>query len=93
MQKAFPSRGLTAPEPGFLEEINKHPDIKILSQDRDISERLRELDRSHRYLMAQEAVKIDYGLMQGKKPKEELTLIPVGLIIKENVDRYAGWTK
>jgi hypothetical protein len=66
MQKAFPSRGLTAPEPGFLEEINKHPDIKILSQDRDISERLRELDRSHRcakdpYLMAQEAVKIDAG--------------------------------
>jgi hypothetical protein len=74
MQKAFPSRGLTAPEPGFLEEINKHPGIKILSQDRDISERLRELDpldRSHRcakdpYLMAQEAVKIDYGLMQAK---------------------------
>jgi ribose transport system substrate-binding protein len=45
------------------------------------------------YLMAQEAVKIGYDLMHGKKPKEELTLIPVGLITKENVDRYAGWTK
>src|ERR1700693_3359551 len=45
------------------------------------------------YLMAQEAVKIGYNIMQGKKPKEELTLIPVGLITKENVDRYAGWTK
>ena len=42
------------------------------------------------YLMAQEAVKIGYNIMQGKKPKEELTLIPVGLITKENVDRYAG---
>src|ERR1700730_2246845 len=45
------------------------------------------------YLMAEEAVKIGYNIMQGKKPKEELTLIPVGLITKENVDRYAGWTK
>ena len=45
------------------------------------------------YLMAQEAVKIGYDIMQGKKPKEELTLIPVGLITKENVDRYAGWSK
>ena len=30
------------------------------------------------YLMAEEAVKIGYDIMQGKKPKEELTLIPVG---------------
>src|ERR1700747_1120211 len=36
------------------------------------------------YLMAQEAVKIGYDIMQGKKPKEELTLIPVGLITREN---------
>jgi ABC-type sugar transport system substrate-binding protein len=42
--------------------------------------------------MAEEAVKI-YDIIQGKKPKEDLTLIPVGLITKENVDRYAGWTK
>ncbi|MBV8141402.1 MAG: ABC transporter substrate-binding protein [Verrucomicrobia bacterium] len=45
------------------------------------------------YLMAEEAVKIGYNIMQGKTPKEPLTLIPVGLITKENVDRYAGWTK
>src|ERR1700688_16296 len=45
------------------------------------------------YLMAEEAVKIGYDIIEGKKPKEELTLIPVGLITKENVDRYAGWTK
>jgi ribose transport system substrate-binding protein len=45
------------------------------------------------YLMAQEAVKIGYDLMHGTKPKEELTLIQVGLITKENVARYAGWSK
>jgi ribose transport system substrate-binding protein len=45
------------------------------------------------YLMAEEAVKIGYNIIQGKKPKDELTLIPVGLITKQNVERYAGWTK
>jgi ribose transport system substrate-binding protein len=45
------------------------------------------------YLMAQEAVQIGYNLMQGKKPKEEPTLIAVGLIDRENVHRYAGWSK
>jgi ribose transport system substrate-binding protein len=45
------------------------------------------------YLMAQEAVEIGYNIINGKKPKEELTLIPVGLITKDNVARYAGWSK
>jgi ribose transport system substrate-binding protein len=143
---------------GFLEEIKKHPDLKIISQDQnaggsrdgglrvmsDLLTAFPKIDavfaindptaigcdlaakQAQRkeffivgvdgspdivpflkdsgsliaataaqdpYLMAQEAVKIGYDIMQGKKPKEELTLIPVGLITKENVDRYAGWTK
>jgi ribose transport system substrate-binding protein len=143
---------------GFLEEIRKHPDIKILSQDQNaggsrdgglrvMSDLLRTFNHidavfaendptaigcdlaakqaqrkeffivgvdgspdivpflkdpasliaataaQDPYLMAEEAVKIGYEIMQGKKPKEELTLIPVGLITKDNVDRYAGWTK
>jgi ribose transport system substrate-binding protein len=143
---------------GFLEEIKKHPEIKILSQDQnaggsrdgglrvmsDILTGFTKIDavfaindptaigcdlaakQAQRkeffivgvdgspdivpflkdpasliaataaqdpYLMAQEAVKIGYGIMEGKKPKEELTLIPVGLITKENVERYAGWTQ
>lgn len=143
---------------GFLEEIKKHPEIKILSQDQNargnreessrvMSELLKQFNKidavfgindptaigcdlaakqaqrkeffivgvdgspdiipflkdpasliaataaQDPYLMAQEAVKIGYEIIEGKKPKEELTLIPVGLITKENVDRYAGWTK
>jgi ribose transport system substrate-binding protein len=143
---------------GFLEEIQKHPDLKIISQDQNaggsrdgglrvMSDLLTAYTRidavfaindptaigcdlaskqaqrkeffivgvdgspdivpflkdpasliaataaQDPYLMAQEAVKIGYDIMQGKKPKEELTLIPVGLITKDNVDRYAGWTK
>jgi ribose transport system substrate-binding protein len=143
---------------GFLEEIKKYPDIKILSQDQnaegsrdgglrvmsDLLKAFKQIDavfaindptaigcdlaakQAQRkeffivgvdgspdivpflkdpasliaataaqdpYLMAEEAVKIGYQIMQDKKPKEELTLIPVGLITKQNVDRYAGWTK
>jgi ribose transport system substrate-binding protein len=143
---------------GFLEEIQKHPDLKIVSQDqnaggsrdgglrvmsdlltaftkidavfaindptaigcdlaakqaqrkeffivgvdgspdivpflKDPGSLIADTAAQDPYLMAQEAVKIGYDIMQSKKPKEELTLIPVGLITKENVDRYAGWTK
>ena len=45
------------------------------------------------YAMSQKAVEIGYDCMNGKKPAEELTLIPVDLITKDNVDQYKGWTK
>jgi ribose transport system substrate-binding protein len=43
--------------------------------------------------MAGKAVDIGYDIMNGKKPAQELTLIPVDLITKDNVDQYKGWTK
>jgi ribose transport system substrate-binding protein len=43
--------------------------------------------------MAGKAVEIGYDCMNGKKPAQELTLIPVDLITKDNVDQYKGWTK
>jgi ribose transport system substrate-binding protein len=45
------------------------------------------------YSMAGKAVDIGYDIMNGKKPAEDLTLIPVDLITKDNVDQYKGWTK
>jgi ribose transport system substrate-binding protein len=45
------------------------------------------------YAMSGKAVEIGYDIMNGKKPEQELTLIPVDLITKENVDQYKGWTK
>ena len=143
---------------GFLEEIKKHPDLKVISQDqnaggsrdgglrvmsdlltafphidavfaindptaigcdlaakqaqrkeffivgvdgspdivpflKDPSSLIAATAAQDPYLMAEEAVRIGYDIIEGKKPKEDPTLIPVGLITKENVDRYAGWTK
>jgi ribose transport system substrate-binding protein len=45
------------------------------------------------YTMAQKAVEIGYNLMNGKKPEQEVTLIPVDLITKQNVNEYKGWSK
>jgi ribose transport system substrate-binding protein len=45
------------------------------------------------YTMAGKAVEIGYDVINGKKPAQELTLIPVDLITKDNVDQYKGWTK
>ena len=143
---------------GFLEEIKKSPDIKILSQDQnaggsrdgglrvmtdlltafpkidavfaindptaigcdlaakqaqrkdffivgvdgapDVVPSLKDKDSlivasaaQDPYTMAGKAVDIGYDIINGKKPAQELTLIPVDLITKENVDQYKGWTK
>jgi ribose transport system substrate-binding protein len=143
---------------GFLEEIKKSPDIKILSQDQnaggsrdgglrvmtdlltafpkidavfaindptaigcdlaakqaqrkdffivgvdgapDVVPSLKDKDSlivasaaQDPYTMAGKAVDIGYDVINGKKPAQELTLIPVDLITKDNVDQYKGWTK
>jgi ribose transport system substrate-binding protein len=44
------------------------------------------------YTMAGKAVEIGYDIMNGKKPEQPLTLIPVRLITKDNVGQYKGWT-
>ena len=45
------------------------------------------------FTMAEKAVDIGYDVMNGKKPAQDLTLIPVDLITKDNVNQYKGWTK
>jgi ribose transport system substrate-binding protein len=143
---------------GFLEEIKKYPDIKVLSQDQnaggsrdgglrvmtdlltafkkidavfaindptaigcdlaskqaqrkdffivgvdgapDIVPSLKDKDSlvaasaaQDPFSMAGKAVEIGNDILNGKKPDQPLTLIPVDLITKENVDQYKGWTK
>ena len=43
------------------------------------------------YAMTEKAVEIGYNVMQGKKPDNAVTLIPVKLVTKENVSSYKGW--
>lgn len=45
------------------------------------------------YAMAEKAVAIGYNIMNGEKPAQEHTLIPVQLITKKNVADYKGWSE
>lgn len=45
------------------------------------------------YAMANEGVKIGYDIMNGKKPKEAVKLLPVPLVTKANLKDYPGWVK
>ncbi len=45
------------------------------------------------YAMAQKAVEVGAEVMAGKKPAEDVILIPTKLITRDNVNEYQGWTK
>lgn len=45
------------------------------------------------YAMAQKAVEVGAEVMAGKKPAEDVILIPTKLITRDNVNDYQGWTK
>ena len=44
------------------------------------------------WAMAQKAVEIGYGIMNGEKPAETMILMPSSLITKDNVKDYKGWS-
>ena len=44
------------------------------------------------FAMAQKAVEVGYGILQGKAPTEKVTLIPTELVTRDNVNQYKGWT-
>ncbi len=43
------------------------------------------------YAMTEKAVEIGYDVLQGKKPDNKLTLIPVKLVTRDDVAQYKGW--
>ena len=45
------------------------------------------------YKMASEAVKMGYDIMNGRKPANEVMLIPTPPVTKDNVKSYVGWLK
>jgi ribose transport system substrate-binding protein len=45
------------------------------------------------YSMAQKAVEAGYQVLQGKKLDQDVILIPVKLITRDNVNEYTGWTR
>jgi len=44
------------------------------------------------YAMAQLAVEVGYGIMNGKKPEQPMVLMPSTLVTRDNVKDYKGWS-
>jgi ribose transport system substrate-binding protein len=44
------------------------------------------------YAIAQQAVEIGYGIMNGTKPAEPMVLLPSVLVTRDNVGDYKGWS-
>ena len=45
------------------------------------------------YAMGKLATEIGYGIMNGKKPENAMTLLPSTLVTRENVGSYPGWSR
>jgi ribose transport system substrate-binding protein len=44
-------------------------------------------------MMASEAVKMGYAIMQGKPPAKTTVLLPTPAVTKDTVASYSGWVK
>jgi ribose transport system substrate-binding protein len=75
----------------FIVGVDGAPDVVPFLKDKDSL--IAASAAQDPYTMAGKAVDIGYGIINGKKPEQELNLIPVDLITKDNVDQYKGWTK
>ena len=75
----------------FIVGVDGAPDIVPALKDKDSL--IAASAAQDPFTMAGKAVDIGNDILNGKKPEQPLTLIPVDLITKENVDQYKGWTK
>ena len=74
----------------FVVGVDGSPDAEVVLKDpNSIFEATPAQDP---YTMAETAVQIGWDVLQGNPPAEDLILIPVELITKDNVDSFQGWT-
>jgi ribose transport system substrate-binding protein len=75
----------------FIVSVDGSPDVVPFLKDPNSP--IAATDAQNPYTMAEKAIEIGYDCMNGKKPEQAPTLIPVDLITKKTVDKYEGWTK
>ena len=74
----------------FITAVDGAPDIK--AELKDTSSLVVASSSQDPYAMAQLATEIGIGLINGKKPEQQVTLLPSKLVTRENVADYKGWT-
>jgi ribose transport system substrate-binding protein len=75
----------------FVAGVDGAPDAQVALADKNST--FLASSSQDPFTMAVRGVEIAYDVMQGKKPKEPLILIPVSLITRDNLAKYKGWTK
>jgi len=75
----------------FITAVDGAPDAEVALKD--AGSLFEGSSAQNPYAMASEGVKVGFELMNGKKPAQNVKLLPVPLITKQNVKDYAGWVK
>ncbi|MCM5553150.1 ABC transporter substrate-binding protein [Pleomorphomonas sp. NRK KF1] len=74
----------------FITAVDGAPDIE--AELKDTSSLVVASSSQDPYAMAQLATQIGIDLLNGKKPEQQVTLLPSKLVTRENVNEYKGWT-
>lgn len=75
----------------FITSVDGAPDV--VAALKDPNNMVEGSAAQNPYAMASEGVMVGYDIMNGKRPKETVKLLPVPLITKQNVSTYPGWVK
>lgn len=75
----------------FITAVDGAPDAVVALKDP--ASLLEGSSAQNPYAMANEGVKIGYDILNGKKPKDAVKLLPVPLVTKANLKDYPGWVK
>lgn len=74
----------------FITAVDGAPDIE--AEIKDTSSLVLASSSQDPYAMAQLATQIGIDLINGKKPEQQVTLLPSKLVTRDNVADYKGWT-
>lgn len=74
----------------FITAVDGAPDIE--AELKDTSSLILASSSQDPYAMAQLATQIGIDLLNGKKPEQQVTLMPSKLVTRENIADYKGWT-
>ncbi|PKR87767.1 ABC transporter [Pleomorphomonas diazotrophica] len=74
----------------FITAVDGAPDIE--AELKDSSSLVLASSSQDPYAMAQLATQIGIDLLNGKKPEQQVTLMPSKLVTRDNIADYKGWT-
>ena len=74
----------------FVVGVDGAPDAEQALQDEKSA--FRATAAQDPFAMAEKAVEVGFGILQGKPPATDPLLVPVSLVTRENVGDYKGWS-